>query len=99
MAAKIKPSMGKNQEDNSDSAQRQKDEAIEGILRAMDDAGVTIDDVLEYRKVRRMKTRFREKRLSSGLAIMVREKDDGASGAFSERMKKLWGDVGAFRQI
>ena len=103
MAAKIKPSMRKNEEDNSDSAQRQKAEAIEGIIKAMDDAGVTLDDLLDHcerqgKIVRRMKTTFRERRLSSGLAIMVREKDDGESGAFSERMKNLWGDAGAFRQ-
>ena len=83
---------------------RQKAEAIEGIIKAMDDAGVTLDDLLDHcerqgKIVRRMKTTFRERRLSSGLEMMVREKDDGASGAFSERMKKLWGDAGAFRHI
>ena len=75
MAAKIKPSII-----NSDSAQRQKAEAIEGIIKAMDDAGVTLDDLLDHcerqgKIVRRMKTIFRERRLSSGL-IMVREKFD-----------------------
>ena len=47
--------------------------------------------------IRRTKTQFRERRLSNGLDMKVREKGDGDNGAFSERMKKLWGDVGAFR--
>ena len=96
MAATVKPSMRKNEqdEDKSDSARTRKDEAIEEILKAMDDLGLTFDDILNYcerkcEKVRRVKTKFRERRLSSGLEMMVREKDDGVNGVFSEWMEKL----------
>ncbi len=48
MAANVNPSTPKNEENKNDKK-------IEGILKAMDDAGVTFDDLLSYRARQREK--------------------------------------------
>ena len=106
MAAKIKPSKCKNEreEDNtqSDSGQTQKDKAIEGIMQAIRNAGLTFDDVLEYHKrhnskqgSHHMQKSFRKKTLSSGLEMMVRQLNEN-EGAFSERYSEHTRDLGAY---